>query len=155
MSFDWNNEQKDDYQLAREEKQRAERRRERFMENTTRREHSVSYQERPQRSNRIYFRVYNGRHIPARYGRLNDFINSTLYNTDEYKRDDTIELDIERKQATSDMTDNCSICMNNIKKDEYYSKLQCSHTFHHDCISEWGMRKQECPLCRAEIETKN
>ena len=30
----------------------------------------------------------------------------------------------------------------------------CSHTFHIDCISEWLMKHNECPCCRAIVLDK-
>lgn len=46
----------------------------------------------------------------------------------------------------------CTICKEEFKKEEYVSILKCSHIFHEECIREWGKMKPECAICRDIIE---
>ena len=60
----------------------------------------------------------------------------------------------------SEETQNCSICMdsicmNSICIDSIQTnkivKFDCNHCFHYDCIFNWFMQKQCCPICRKEF----
>lgn len=68
-------------------------------------------------------------------------------------RDDSIVLDIENRQcSSSEVGQVCNICQENFERNDALTTLDnCSHTFHHHCIEEWGFHKQECPLCREPI----
>lgn len=45
-------------------------------------------------------------------------------------------------------TDECSICLNNIKYDKII--LPCNHSFHYICIIIWLKENPICPICRQE-----
>ena len=49
--------------------------------------------------------------------------------------------------------DVCSICID-ILEDEV-EVMDCSHKYHHDCISEWMKQNPVCPMCRTYIKPKN
>ncbi|WP_150466547.1 RING finger protein [Francisella sp. SYW-9] len=51
------------------------------------------------------------------------------------------------------MKDECSICLNDIEKDESTATTLCNHIFHHECITKWikQERKKSCPICREYI----
>lgn len=40
----------------------------------------------------------------------------------------------------------CSICLDDITRSDLYL-TRCNHSFHKDCIEEWGISKN-CPNCR-------
>lgn len=83
---------------------------------------------------------------------LRAILNQSLYEH-ENKRDENIVLNVQMVKATKeDEEHSCSICMNNFSEGENKSVLECSHMFHYECIQEWGKHKQECPLCRSEID---
>jgi hypothetical protein len=71
----------------------------------------------------------------------------------ELKRnnDIVIELDWVIYDESKSKYDTCSICLENFKNDEYVAILDCEHTFHDNCIFEWGCYKQSCPICKKEI----
>jgi hypothetical protein len=46
----------------------------------------------------------------------------------------------------------CSICISNYLNNDEVIYLNCSHLFHKECIKEWCTRKNNCPLCRTNIE---
>lgn len=74
---------------------------------------------------------------------------------DEYIED--LKNENERKLKSfisSDILENndCSICMESIyKPDLKIIKFDCNHIFHYDCIFNWFMEKQCCPICRKEF----
>ena len=84
---------------------------------------------------------------------LHDLIQQILetsFNSYENKRDDTIELDVQ----TSICQENecvCSVCQDTLQINSEMVKLECNHSFHPNCIKEWGKYKQECPNCRHQI----
>jgi len=53
-----------------------------------------------------------------------------------------------------DTNDNCSICLENYKKNDKCVRLNCSHIFHKKCLNEWFKNRIDkseeltCPLCR-------
>ena len=48
----------------------------------------------------------------------------------------------------------CTICLNNIVKDDKMIKLSCNHSYHSDCIMTYLKNyNHKCPICRCEIGT--
>lgn len=45
----------------------------------------------------------------------------------------------------------CSICMEHFRPKDTTNTLQCSHRFHHGCLSCWVQIRPSCPLCRRSI----
>jgi hypothetical protein len=47
----------------------------------------------------------------------------------------------------------CSICLENAKKGEKWTKLSCGHFYHTDCISKWDKKStnKNCPHCRKPL----
>lgn len=56
------------------------------------------------------------------------------------------KIDCDKKDLT---TDNCSICLSNMKIPTYNHK--CSHLFCAACISHWLQLSKNCPLCKTVI----
>ncbi|KAL9665720.1 hypothetical protein QQ045_000040 [Rhodiola kirilowii] len=49
--------------------------------------------------------------------------------------------------------DNCSICLGKFfEGDDELAKTPCSHMFHQDCLGTWFIRRNNCPLCRRDIQ---
>lgn len=46
----------------------------------------------------------------------------------------------------------CSICLEEIKKNTVIKQLKCLHIYHVKCIDDWLLIKSRCPLCNAEIK---
>ena len=58
-------------------------------------------------------------------------------------------LKIKSKKYISDDELHCTICIEDVLKNEYYKELPCNHKFHTKCIDEWLERKEICPNCNA------
>lgn len=69
------------------------------------------------------------------------------------ERDENITLDVECRQCRDvDAGQQCMICQSQFAMEEELTTLdECPHTFHHQCIMEWGKYNQICPVCRSEI----
>jgi hypothetical protein len=84
---------------------------------------------------------------------VNEILRRSIEDT-ELKRNPNITLDLESYSCdTDEEEDECSICQKNFSKDEKLTILNCEHTFHYDCIQEWGKYRATCPLCRRSINT--
>ncbi|XVE64010.1 hypothetical protein DITRI_Ditri07aG0067100 [Diplodiscus trichospermus] len=44
----------------------------------------------------------------------------------------------------------CSICQEEYEADEDMGKLYCGHSFHIQCIKQWLVQKNTCPVCKTE-----
>ena len=42
----------------------------------------------------------------------------------------------------------CSICLDTIQKGV---QMNCTHVYHIDCITQWNVIKNQCPLCRKPL----
>ncbi|XP_020548247.1 probable E3 ubiquitin-protein ligase RHG1A [Sesamum indicum] len=45
-------------------------------------------------------------------------------------------------------TEPCSICREEYNEGEDIGTLECGHDFHRDCIKQWLMHKNLCPICK-------
>ncbi|KAJ8538097.1 hypothetical protein K7X08_014637 [Anisodus acutangulus] len=45
-------------------------------------------------------------------------------------------------------TEPCCVCQEEYKDGEDLGKLNCGHDFHTDCIKQWLMQKNLCPICK-------
>jgi len=45
----------------------------------------------------------------------------------------------------------CLICMSSPEEGERVGDLSCGHTFHVTCLKEWIKRRNNCPLCNAQV----
>ena len=54
---------------------------------------------------------------------------------------------------TNNLSESCSICLENFINKEKVIKLDCNHIFHTKCIHKWFKNKEQkiCPLCRLII----
>jgi E3 ubiquitin-protein ligase RNF115/126 len=65
---------------------------------------------------------------------------------------------LEKIQITEDNIDKykeieCCVCYDNFEIDNKLVKLECSHSFHKDCIENWLNMHNTCPVCRSELPT--
>ena len=76
------------------------------------------------------------------------------YNSYERKPDIKIDIKSELYQDSKNCDTSCSICITDFIGLDKVSILKCNHVYHNKCIIEWGMYRQECPVCRTYIEIK-
>ncbi|KAK9150328.1 hypothetical protein Syun_008637 [Stephania yunnanensis] len=53
-----------------------------------------------------------------------------------------------RNYKVSQEAEICSICMDGFKVDEKIGSLSCGHEFHVNCIKDWLIVNNTCPICR-------
>jgi E3 ubiquitin-protein ligase RNF115/126 len=49
----------------------------------------------------------------------------------------------------------CSVCQDKLTAEEDVTQLPCNHQYHKDCIEPWLQSNHTCPVCRAELPTKD
>ena len=49
----------------------------------------------------------------------------------------------------------CNICLEDYKNGDELTTLPCFHFFHPNCINQWLISKNICPLCKFEIKLNN
>lgn len=58
----------------------------------------------------------------------------------------------EKKGGDGAGSDECSICLGEIKKQETVKQLPvCAHLFHEGCIDMWLRSHRTCPVCRSPV----
>jgi hypothetical protein len=45
----------------------------------------------------------------------------------------------------------CVICQDDIDIDDIVRNINCSHTFHINCIDNWFVENKKCPTCKFEL----
>ncbi|XP_042064060.1 probable E3 ubiquitin-protein ligase RHG1A isoform X1 [Salvia splendens] len=54
------------------------------------------------------------------------------------------------RRAEQAETEPCSICREEYNDGEDLGTLECGHDFHRDCVKQWLMQKNLCPICKTE-----
>ncbi|CAH8335916.1 unnamed protein product [Eruca vesicaria subsp. sativa] len=88
-----------------------------------------------------------------------NFTNEELLRISEQTGDvcngldvDIIDGNLNRRiyEDGSGQAERCVICLDKLKCNDEASKLACGHDFHFDCIKNWLMVKNMCPLCKQQ-----
>jgi len=45
----------------------------------------------------------------------------------------------------------CAICLEVFQKGNKIISLPCAHIYHNNCIKEWLLKKNFCPICKYEF----
>lgn len=92
------------------------------------------------------------------HGSLVNVINSLVNNNSQSYQNVVVSMDdkeidnLQSFKLESNLESNCSICMGEMEKEEFVTKLVCTHTFHTDCIQPYLKQyNYKCPICRAEL----
>lgn len=57
-----------------------------------------------------------------------------------------------KKCKIGESKSNCTICLEQYKKNQVIQILPCHHKFHHKCLKPWFKTSTCCPLCRMDIK---
>lgn len=60
------------------------------------------------------------------------------------------ESKLQMKSLNLSADQECSICLD-VQNKDFFIKLDCQHIFHKNCIEQWIVQKNNCPLCRANV----
>jgi len=78
---------------------------------------------------------------------------SRSFNRDGYReKNESVRILYEKIVCEEEF--DCIICTERCEKETEIASLLCAHCFHVGCITKWGKYKQDCPICRKEIQYK-
>jgi len=55
------------------------------------------------------------------------------------------------KEIPVEESEKCSICLSPFEVDDFVRRLPCLHFYHRDCVDQWLVINQNCPICRIDI----
>ncbi|CAD8069433.1 unnamed protein product [Paramecium sonneborni] len=58
---------------------------------------------------------------------------------------------IPKRKVNHKQKDPCTICYNDIEKNEKVRELKCRHQYHSKCIKKWLFSQKKCPICQSEV----
>ena len=80
--------------------------------------------------------------------RLDENVKKKTLNQEKIQKLKTIHCKEEKEISIQ----NCTVCLETIKKNEIISILPCKHEFHQNCIETWLKEySKHCPLCKKEM----
>ena len=62
------------------------------------------------------------------------------------------EIISEEFEESGQLTNECTICLEEFSPRQICITLPCNHKFHSHCITEWLHKELTCPNCRVELE---
>jgi hypothetical protein len=83
---------------------------------------------------------------------LSMILSQSLEQDKKLRKDDKVYILYQKIKIKKEF--DCSICTDKCEINTDAAQLICDHLFHINCITEWGKYKQDCPICRSEIEYK-
>lgn len=72
---------------------------------------------------------------------------------DDLEAGTAIQNNNEATDEADSETFDCTICLSEVCDGEDVGVLTCRHIFHVDCLREWMLRRNACPLCQTKICT--
>ncbi|XP_058779570.1 E3 ubiquitin-protein ligase MBR1-like [Vicia villosa] len=61
-----------------------------------------------------------------------------------------IAINLEELPPEEGDTNSCIICQEEFKNQEKIGVIKCEHEYHVDCITQWLLLKNSCPICKVE-----
>ncbi|KAL5081591.1 hypothetical protein RYX36_010012, partial [Vicia faba] len=61
-----------------------------------------------------------------------------------------IAINLEELPPEDEEANSCIICQEEFKNQEKIGVIKCEHEFHADCITQWLLLKNSCPICKLE-----
>jgi len=82
----------------------------------------------------------------------NDPSNQALYTQQHHHRNSTSEgLPVDQSGLYCHVSRECSICLSQYENLDSVAVLPCFHFYHEQCITEWLVRNDVCPLCKQRV----
>tara|TARA_B100001094_G_scaffold315390_1_gene355336 strand:+ start:1867 stop:2358 length:492 start_codon:yes stop_codon:yes gene_type:complete len=77
-------------------------------------------------------------------------LNQRLLNEPTYNPDDIEKKEIKYNNEIHHDRE-CTICLEEYQENDELYQLQCDHYYHKECINDWLLKHQTCPLCRLNL----
>ena len=79
-------------------------------------------------------------------------LSERQYTLDARKCSEKTVNALEHNQLESDLEDCCAVCLEKMVKNETVRRLNCTHTYHKDCIDRWLLSCNGCcPVCMTTV----
>lgn len=66
-----------------------------------------------------------------------------------------LKLFISNDTSKHQLDRKCTICQEEYESDDELGKLKCEHCFHFQCIKQWLVLKNFCPVCKQEVVVRH
>ena len=86
---------------------------------------------------------------PGNNNRRNN-MNQRLLNSPTYNPNDIEKKEIKYNNEIHNDRE-CTICLEEYEENNELYQLQCGHYYHKECIDDWLLKHQTCPLCRLNL----
>ncbi|TKY44753.1 E3 ubiquitin-protein ligase MBR2 [Spatholobus suberectus] len=77
-------------------------------------------------------------------------------------KEDEMGLNISRVKLSStndaskhQIDKKCSVCQEEYESDDELGRLKCEHSYHFQCIKQWLVHKNFCPVCKQEVVVRH
>ena len=77
-------------------------------------------------------------------------LNQRLLNSPTYNPNDIEKKEIKYNNEIHNDRE-CTICLEEYEENNDLYQLQCGHYYHKECIDDWLLKHQTCPLCRLNL----
>ncbi|XP_022139551.1 probable E3 ubiquitin-protein ligase ZFP1 isoform X3 [Momordica charantia] len=64
------------------------------------------------------------------------------------------DANLEEAASRNEETNSCTICLDVIEDGKKIGILDCGHYYHADCLKQWLLIKNVCPVCKSEALTR-
>ncbi|XP_027358345.1 uncharacterized protein LOC113867304 [Abrus precatorius] len=62
-----------------------------------------------------------------------------------------VKLSISNDTSKHQIEKKCSVCQEEYESDDELGRLNCGHSYHFECIKQWLVHKNFCPVCKQEV----
>ena len=85
--------------------------------------------------------------------RNNSLVRIITDNIDDNQYENNVISNLNKNTSLKLLSsnDDCSICLNKIKKNQIARETSCLHKFHAQCLDRWLEEKSTCPLCKKNL----
>lgn len=71
---------------------------------------------------------------------------------DQIKKNTSISRYIKDPNVPENEQERCTVCLSEFETGNEVRILNCSHTFHIECIDRWLVYNKKCPVCRIDMD---
>ncbi|CAJ1952009.1 unnamed protein product [Sphenostylis stenocarpa] len=66
-----------------------------------------------------------------------------------------VKLSSSNEAAKHPVDKNCSVCQEEYEPNDELGRLKCDHSYHFQCIKQWLVHKNFCPVCKQEVVVRH
>ena len=74
--------------------------------------------------------------------------DALVLRTKVFRTDDSADTELGNDDAEESTRPQCAICLLELEDGERIGDIPCGHLLHKECLKDWLVRKNKCPLCQ-------